>query len=87
MCLVLKFHHLFFFFTSFASVCFCKCMFCQACVFATITFAKCYFIFFFKFILVISTFFFCTMVVLVKEARLVVVVDDLDFGIKDVTFD
>jgi len=26
------------------------------------------------------------MVVLVKEARLVVVVDDLDFGIKNVTF-
>ncbi len=33
-------------------------------------------------------FFFCTMiVVLVKETWLVVVVDDLDFGLRDVTFD
>ncbi len=33
-------------------------------------------------------FFFCTMaVVLVKEATLIVTMDDLDFGIKDVTFE
>jgi hypothetical protein len=69
----------------------------QVCVSTNVCFAKCVFLqllllpratsFFFKFILVSSTFLFCTMVVLVKEARLVVVVDDLDFGIKDVAFD
>ncbi len=41
-----------------------------------------------KFILVNPYFFFCTMVIiLVKEVKIVVVVDDLDFGIKDVALE
>jgi hypothetical protein len=59
-----------------------------SCVFATFSFAKCYFICVVKFILVSSSFLFSTMViVLMKETRLVVMVDDLDFGIRDVAFE
>ncbi len=85
----LKFHHVLIrFYVSFLSVCFYKCMFCQMCVFATFGFAKCYFIFFVKFILVGDFIIFGTIfVVLVKEARLVITLDDLDFGIKDFTFE
>ncbi len=41
-----------------------------------------------KFILVNPYFFFCAMVtILMKEVKIVVVVDDLDFGIKDIAFE
>ncbi len=84
----LSFHRLLIvFIASFASVCLCKSMFCQVCVFAIVSFAKCYFIC----LLSISfwqVFFWGTMVViLMKEARSIVGVDDLDFGIRDVAFE
>ncbi len=67
----------------FASVCFAKCVFLQLLVLLSVTlfvycqnhFGK-------------HCFFFCTIViVLVKEVKVIVVVDDLDFGIKDVAFE
>ncbi len=58
------------------NVCFCNKYFCQVL----------YYLFVVKFMLVII--FFCTMdVVLVKEVRLVVAVDDLDFEFRNVAFE
>jgi hypothetical protein len=84
----LKFHHLltFLFFPLqafvFASVCFAKCVLLQLLVLSNATsFVYCQ-IHLDKFL------FFGTMVVIpMKEVKLVVVVDDLNFGIKDVTFE
>ncbi len=73
-----SFHYVLMFF---ASLSFFKCVFAKS-HFSTTSFVSCQ-IHFGKFY-----FPFCTMlVVLVKEVRLVVVIDDLDFGIKDVVFE
>jgi hypothetical protein len=64
-------------------------MFSQVCVFATVSFAKCYLICLLSnsFWQVFFLFFGIVVVVLIKETRLIVTVDDLDFRIRDDTFE
>ncbi len=60
------------------SVCFCNSWFCHVLLH----------LFVIKFILVSFFFFFSIMVIFpVKEGRLVVVMDELDFGIRDIAFE
>ncbi len=82
----LSFHHLLTIFCFLYKFVFLQ-VYVLPCVFTTFCFAKCYFICLLSnsFWQVLSLFY--TMVVgLMKEARLVVTVDDLDFRIKDVAF-
>ncbi len=60
-----------------------------SCVFATFSFTKCYFICLLSnsFWQIIYSCFYTIAIVLVKETRLLITVDDLDFKIKDVAFE
>ncbi len=77
----LDFHFALLFFAFFASVFFQTCVLSSAFVVLSHMFVV-------KFILVSSFFLFCTMsTIVMKEDILVVVVDDLDFGIINVVFE
>jgi uncharacterized membrane protein len=62
-------------------------VFLQLLVLPSVASFVCYQIHLGKFFIFIFIFIYTMAVVLVKEARLVVVVDDLDYGIKNVAFE